>query len=227
MDLSLSGLWASMGVPAKCILAVLLAMLTWSVYVAIERLLYFGRARSQSRALAESISGPLSKGNLEGALKVAKEEAYKLSYLATILRAGLVEYATRADHHGLEAAKRGLERVTVTETAALRKGFNVLATTGSTAPFVGLVGTIFGIINAFGKMSSEGGADLTSISGGIAEALVSTAFGIAVAIVAIWVYNYFNAVVDDIGKDISISIQEFVDWAEKETLRRVEQPAAK
>ena len=121
----------------------------------------------------------------------------------------------------------GLERVALTEAASLRKGMNILATTGSTAPFVGLVGTIFGIINAFSMMSAEGGADLTAISGGIAEALVSTAFGIAVAIVAIWVYNYFNAVVDDIGKDISISIQEFVDWAEKETLRRVEQPAAK
>ena len=97
----------------------------------------------------------------------------------------------------------------------------------STAPFVGLVGTIFGIINAFGKMSSEGGGDLTAISGGIAEALVSTAFGIAVAITAIWVYNYFNAVIDDISKDMTTSIGELVDWAEKDALRRADGQAAK
>lgn len=227
MDLSLSGLWNSMGVPAKTIFFVLLAMLIWSVAVFVERQIYFLRARAQSRNLAEAISGPLSKGSLDGAIKMAKDEQYKLSYLATILRAGLAEFADRTDKHGLEAAKRALERVTVVETAGLKRGFNILATTGSTAPFVGLVGTIFGIINAFSKMSSEGGADLTAISGGIAEALVSTAFGIAVAICAIWVYNYFNSIVDEISKDISVSIMEFVEWAEKDVLRRSEHRAAK
>jgi biopolymer transport protein ExbB/biopolymer transport protein TolQ len=227
MDLSLSGLWASMGVPAKTIVFILAGMLVWSVAVFVERQLYFMRARKQSRDVAEAITGPLSKGNIDGAIKVAKDEQYKLSYLAVILRSGLAEFAERPDKHGLEAAKRVLERVTVTETGGLKRGFNILATTGSTAPFVGLVGTIFGIINAFSKMAGEGGADLTAISGGIAEALVSTAFGIGVAIAAIWVYNYFNAIIDDITKDISVSIMEFVEWAEKEVLRRSEVRAAK
>lgn len=227
MDLSFAGLWASMGPAAKFIVLVLAALLLGSVYVAIERTLLFTRARRQSRLLAEAISAPLGKGNLEGALKIAKDEAYKASYLATILRAGLVEYASRPDRHGLSAAIRGIDRVTVTETAALKNGFNILATTGSTAPFVGLVGTIFGIINAFSMMSQEGGGGLASISGGIAEALVTTAVGIGVAIVAIWVYNYFNAVVDDISKDITTAVQEFVDWGEKDILRRTEHQAAK
>ena len=111
------------------------------------------------------------------------------------------------------------------EVANLRKGMNVLATTGSTAPFVGLVGTIFGIINAFGKMSEDGGGDLTSISGGISEALVSTAVGIAVAIAAIWIYNYFNAVLDDIQKDMTTAMQEIEDWAEKDLHQRSSQAA--
>lgn len=227
MDLTPQHIWASMGVPAKMVVFTLLIMLFWSVYVAIERTLLFMKARRQSRDLAEAIGKPLGQGNLEGALKVAKDEAYKASYLATVLRAGLAELAARPDRHGVDAVKRVLDRVSTQENAALRKGLNVLATTGSTAPFVGLVGTIMGIINAFTMMSKEGGGDLTAISGGIAEALVTTAVGIAVAIVAIWVYNYFNAVLDDISKDVETSTKELIDWSEKEILRRAEQQAAK
>lgn len=227
MDLSPQHLWSVMGVPAKAIFVLLLVMLVWSSYVGIERVIAFVRARGQSRSLAEALAKPLSSGDMDASLKIVKEEVYKLAYLGTIVQAGLSEYKARPDQHGIEAMKRGLERVALNEAAALRKGMNVLATTGSTAPFVGLVGTIFGIINAFSMMSAEGGADLTKISGGIAEALVSTAFGIAVAIAAIWLYNYFNAVIDDIAKDMTTSIGELVDWAEKDALRRAESQAAK
>ncbi|MES2643798.1 MAG: MotA/TolQ/ExbB proton channel family protein [Myxococcota bacterium] len=227
MDLSPQHLWAVMGVPAKTIFVLLLVMLVWSVYVGIERMVMFLRARAQSRALAEAIAKPLASGDMDASLKLVASEQYKLAYLGSIVKSGLSEYRARPDKHGIEAAKRGLERMAMNEAAALRKGMNVLATTGSTAPFVGLVGTIFGIINAFSMMSAEGGADLTAISGGIAEALVSTAFGIAVAIVAIWLYNYFNAVIDDISKDMTTSIGELVDWAEKDVLRRSESQAAK
>lgn len=227
MDLSPQHLWSVMGAPAKAIFILLLVMLIWSSYVGIERMIAFLRARGQSRALAEAIAKPLSTGDMDASLKLVKDEAYKLAYLGLIVQAGLSEYKARSDAHGIEAMRRSLERVALNEAAALRKGMNVLATTGSTAPFVGLVGTIFGIINAFSMMSAEGGADLTAISGGIAEALVSTAFGIAVAIVAIWIYNYFNAIIDDIAKDMTTSIGELVDWAEKDALRRSESQAAK
>jgi biopolymer transport protein ExbB/biopolymer transport protein TolQ len=227
MDLSPQHLWHVMGAPAKSIFVLLLLMLTWSSYVGIERLIAFIRARGQSRSLAEAIAKPLSTGDMESSLKIVAGDAYKLAYLGVVVKAGLSEYKARSDHHGIEAMKRSLERVALTEAASLRKGMNVLATTGSTAPFVGLVGTIFGIINAFSMMSAEGGADLTAISGGIAEALVSTAFGIAVAIAAIWIYNYFNAVIDDIAKDMTTSIGELIDWAEKDALRRSESQAAK
>jgi biopolymer transport protein ExbB/biopolymer transport protein TolQ len=227
MDLSPQHLWSVMGAPAKAIFILLLVMLIWSSYVGIERMIAFLRARGQSRALAEAIAKPLSTGDMDASLKLVKDEAYKLAYLGLIIQAGLSEYKARSDAHGIEAMRRSLERVALNEAAALRKGMNVLATTGSTAPFVGLVGTIFGIINAFSMMSAEGGADLTAISGGIAEALVSTAFGIAVAIVAIWIYNYFNAIIDDIAKDMTTSIGELVDWAEKDALRRSESQAAK
>ena len=95
---------------------------------------------------------------------------------------------------------------------------NILATTGSTAPFVGLVGTIFGIINAFQMMGEAGGGDLGAISAGIAEALITTALGIAVAIIGVWLFNYFNGKIDEITDDMSVSVQEFLDWCEKQVL---------
>ena len=227
MDLSLTGIWAAMGIPARMVVITMTVMLFWCVYVAAERIFFFLSARGQSRQLASAIGAPLKNSDLAGAMKLVASEAYAKSYLAAILGAGLREYSARPDKHGIAAAKRALETVSTEEGAGLRKGMNVLATTGSTTPFVGLVGTIFGIINAFSKMAVAGGGDLTSISGGIAEALVSTAVGITVAIIAIWFYNYFNAVIDEVMKDVSVASAELIDWLEKDSLRRSEVQAAK
>ena len=95
---------------------------------------------------------------------------------------------------------------------------NMLATTGATAPFVGLVGTIFGIINAFQMMGEAGGGDLGAISSGIAEALITTAIGISVAILGVWLFNYFNGKIDEITNDMAVSVQEFLDWCEKQVI---------
>lgn len=227
MDLSLAGLWHSMGFGARVVFFVMIAMLIYCFYVAVERGIAFARGRGRSRALAEALAGPMGKGDLKTALKLIAEPIYKDAYLGTILKAGLAELNTRLDRHGAEAAERAMERSLLQEGSNLRKGMNILATTGSTTPFVGLVGTIFGIINAFSKMAEAGGGDLTAVSGGIAEALVSTAVGIIVAIIGVWLYNYFNAVIDDINKDLTTSSQELLDWAEKEILRRSEASAAK
>jgi biopolymer transport protein ExbB/TolQ len=98
----------------------------------------------------------------------------------------------------------------------------MLATTGATAPFVGLVGTIFGIINAFQSMGEAGGGDLSAISSGIAEALITTAIGISVAILGVWLFNYFTAKIDGITDDMQVSVQEFVDWCQKQILPEYE-----
>ena len=226
MNLTPQHLWASMGGPTKGVFLVMILMLVACVYVAIERTILYVRARAQSRDLGAAVSGPLSQGNMEAALKIVKDEAYKLSYLGIILRAGLEEYAKEPTAHGLHALQRAVQIKAPIEVANLRTGMNILATTGSTAPFVGLVGTIFGIINAFAVMATAGGGDLTAISGGISEALVSTAVGITVAIVAIWIYNAFNAILDDIQKDMTTAMQEIEDWGEKDLHKR-QQLAAK
>lgn len=225
MELSPQALWASTGTPVRIIIAIMVLMLVLCIYVAVERTIAFMRARKQSRLLAEAISGPLQSGDTAGALEVVRRDAFQHAYLGHMLLAGLTEFAARPDRHGIEAAGRALEKVSITEGASLRKGLNILATTGATAPFVGLVGTIFGIINAFASMAATGGGGLGAVSAGIAEALVTTAIGIMVAIVGVWMFNFFNGWIESIVNDMSVSTQEFVDWAEKQLWEPTESAA--
>ncbi|HYO95460.1 MAG TPA: MotA/TolQ/ExbB proton channel family protein, partial [Polyangiaceae bacterium] len=102
----------------------------------------------------------------------------------------------------VHAAGRSMERVKKHEVAGLQRGLPALATISSSAPFVGLFGTVFGIITAFQQMADPaggGGGGLATVSAGIAEALLTTAVGLAVAIVAVWLYNFFATRVDDFG----------------------------
>ncbi len=222
MSFSFEEIWAHMGVVALTVIATLFIMSIASVYVAIERSITYWKARTQSRLLAEAIMGPLGKQDIAGALKLAKDEAYKFSYLGHMLEAGLTELSQRFDGYGRDAAHRAMERAAMRETLDLKKGTAILATVGSTAPFVGLVGTVFGIINAFAGMAESGSGGLASVSGGIAEALVTTALGIAVAIVGVWLFNYFNNRAEHIINDMTVSVQEFGDWIEKVIVERGE-----
>jgi biopolymer transport protein ExbB/TolQ len=222
MDFTPQALWAATGTPVRIVLALMMVMAVWCIYVAIERTLALAKARKQSRKLAEALAVPMSSGDGEAALKLCGEEAYRVSYLGRLIQAGLVEFVARPDEHGIDSAVRGIERVSITEGASLRKGLNMLATTGATAPFVGLVGTIFGIINAFQSMGEAGGGDLSAISSGIAEALITTAIGISVAILGVWLFNYFTAKIDAITDDMQVSVQEFVDWCQKQILPEYE-----
>lgn len=212
-------LWDSTGTPVRVVILVMFIMALWCVYVTVERLIALGRARGQSRSLAAEIGAALSGGDGAAALALVQQERFKLAYLGHLIAAGLTEFQARPDRHGVEAAGRALERVTITEAADLRKGMNILATTGSTAPFVGLVGTIFGIINAFAGMAETGSGGLGAVSAGIAEALITTAIGISVAILGVWAFNYFTARIDAITNDMNVSIQEFIDWCEKQLLK--------
>lgn len=215
-------LWASTGTPVRLVIFVMLMMAVWCIYVTIERLIALNRARGQSRALAAEISGLLGKGDGRAALEVIRNEKYKAAYLGHLLLAGLAEFVARSDRHGIDATSRALDRATIVEGADLKKGLNILATTGATAPFVGLVGTIFGIINSFAGMAESGGGGLAAVSGGIAEALVTTAIGIMVAIMGVWMFNYFTAQIDAITNDMNVSIQELMDWCEKQLLKSSE-----
>ena len=98
------------------------------------------------------------------------------------------------------------------QIVSLKRGTAVLATVGATAPFVGLLGTVFGIINAFVSMGEAGGAGIQAIAVGIAEALVATGFGLFVAIPAVWFYNYFQTKIDNLTAEMTFVSKEMIDY---------------
>lgn len=226
MQIDLVEIWGQATGPVRFVIATMGAMGVGSIYVALERLWALTKARNQSRALAAELAGPFSKNDGAAALAIAKKPEFKDSYLGHLLVPGLTEFIARPDRHGLEATERALQRASIDEDASLRKGFAILATTGATCPFVGLVGTIFGIIGAFQAMA-DGGGDMDKLLLPIAEALIATAIGIAVAIVGVWLFNFFTHRVDAITRDMNTSVLELIDWCEKQLIAVDGQAAAK
>ena len=208
-------MWHQMGVPAKLVVVTLFIMSAWSIGVMIDRLIAFNAARQQSRAFAPAVAGALREGKLDEAIKVA--DRYKKSHLAKVVVAGLQEFQAHgasADLSGeqIEASKRALERSEAIVNAELKKGVSSLATIGSTGPFVGLLGTVVGIINAFQGMSSEKTSGLSAVAGGISEALVTTAIGLLVAIPAVMMFNYFTNRVEAFNVEMTNSSSELLDY---------------
>jgi biopolymer transport protein ExbB/biopolymer transport protein TolQ len=144
----------------------------------------------------------------------------KYSHLAKVLVVGLQEWqyqqemgeAERDKEAAVDAAKRAIQRATAVNLADLKRGLSGLATIGSTAPFVGLFGTTFGIINAFSGMALTGSGGIAAISAGIAEALITTAFGLFVAVPAVWAYNYFGGKVEGFNVEMDNSSSELLDY---------------
>jgi len=145
-------LWAQMGPLAKFVVIGLFLMSAYSIGVMIDRMMAYSAARKQSRAFAPAVAGALREGKLDEAVKIA--DRYKKSHLAKVVVAGLQEFqahqiSSEIPGEEIEASKRALERAEAIVHAELKRGVSGLATIGSTAPFVGLFGTVVGIINAF------------------------------------------------------------------------------
>ncbi|MBN2799354.1 MAG: MotA/TolQ/ExbB proton channel family protein [Deltaproteobacteria bacterium] len=218
---TLGEIWEHSGMLARGVIITLIVMVSWAVFVGIERLIAHQRARSQSMMLAAEVVSSLQESDITKALAQSNKEEYKSSYLAALLKAGLAELQERPDDYGVAAAKRALDKAASQEISKLSKGMTVLATVGSTAPFVGLFGTVFGVINAFQGMA-QAGSGLAAISAGISEALITTGVGIGVAIVGVWLFNYFNQRTDKVSQELAASEAEFLDWATKLVLARQE-----
>lgn len=211
---TLADIWNHSGYLARFVILLLAAMLLVSIVVSLERLIAFTRARSQSMALAARVVGPLQTNDVDAALTLAKKEEYKAAYLGAVLRAGLTELQERQDEFGVQNAHRAVEKAIGEEIAKTRRGMTILATVGSTAPFVGLFGTTFGVINAFQGMATAG-SGLASISAGISEALITTGVGIGVAVVGVWFFNYFNNRIEKVTEELVSSEADFMAWAHK------------
>src|SRR5450755_652371 len=211
-------LWHQMGIPAKAVVIILFIMSGWSIGVMIDRAMAFSAARKQSRAFAPAVAGALRDGKIEEAIKVA--ERNKKSHLAKVVTSGLMEFRAHQESgeipgETIEASKQALDRTEAIVHAELERGLGGLATIGSTAPFVGLLGTVIGIIDAFAMIDRNGATGMATISGGISEALVTTALGLFVAIPAVMMFNYFTGKIKAFDVEMDNSASELMAYLQK------------
>ncbi|HUL58100.1 MAG TPA: MotA/TolQ/ExbB proton channel family protein [Anaeromyxobacteraceae bacterium] len=226
MSFDLLSMWKTMGPFAKLIAAVLGVMSIYSLGVMGERLVTFARSVKASRSFAEQLRELLPAGKLVDAVELSKK--LRRGHLPKVLGLALEEYSRGIEalqttgprdvgnFDVIAAVNRAVDRSTLRTVNDLRRGLGALATVGSTAPFVGLLGTVAGIITAFQSMAATGSGGLGSVSAGIAEALVTTAFGLLVAIPAVMMFNYLTNRVEDMQVDLTDSATELVDFFMKE-----------
>jgi len=222
---SMMGMWEAMTWVGKAVVIILALMSIWSLTIAIERLWRFYKAKKESLELAKGITPLLRDHKLEQAISYAKDKKFKHSHLARVLSAGLTEFHYETsqerpeDFDVVESGRRAIERETLMTTAEMKKGLGNLATISTTAPFVGLFGTVIGIINAFRGMAISGSGGLGAVSAGIAEALATTAFGRFVAVPAVWMYNYFLNKIERFQVEMSNSSSQLIDYFIKNEAR--------
>ena len=215
MSWDLVEMWHSMSVIPKGVVICLVLMSVYCFATGIERLIVFGKAKQQSRILLKLISALWQEGKVEDSIKLCSDKRFKNSHLAKVLVAGLNELQFQQDSKSahvevVESAKRAIERATIKGVQEFKRGLNGLATIGSTGPFVGLFGTVFGIITAFQGMGVSGSGGIGAVAGGIAEALVTTGFGIIVAVVAVWFFNILLNRVDVFTGEMANASSELI-----------------
>lgn len=216
MEMDLGHIWVQMSPLVKCIMALLIFLSVYSLGVSLERWWTFRNAKKQSVKFALEIGPLLKQEKLKEAIDLAKK--YKSSHVAKVVSPGLMEFAYEAHganvagHDVVAAAERAIGRAAMMTGADMRKGLGGLATIATTAPFIGLLATVIGIIRSFQGMATSGTGGLGAVSAGIAEALIGTALGLFVAIPAVWLYNYFLNKIERFNVEMSNSSSELLDY---------------
>ncbi len=213
--MDLMNMWASTGPFAKGIIVTLAIMSIWSLTIVFQKFFALRAAQAETRRFAPEFSQFLDEDNLTEAINLAQN--YKKSHVARVLGNSLEEVkplisdgsVTVAD---INSAERAVEREMLMTIVDQKRGLGVLATVGATAPFVGLLGTTMGIVNAFTGMAASGSGGLSAISAGISEALITTAFGLMVAIPAVWMFNYFSTKIDNLTAEMTYTSKEMIDY---------------
>jgi biopolymer transport protein ExbB/TolQ len=217
MELSLVEIWESMGLMARLVAISLVAMGFASLVVTLERFLTIGKATRLSNEFASRARPLLEDRDLSTLRDLTGGVAYKNAPLPRLVRFGLDAYRANLDDESVgpvEMARRELARRLEQLAAEARRGMGILASTGSTAPFIGLFGTVIGIITAFQGIAASGGGGIAAVSAGIAEALIVTAIGLVVAIAAVLVFNYLTARFDKFDMTMQHAASELVDHLE-------------
>jgi biopolymer transport protein ExbB/biopolymer transport protein TolQ len=199
----------------KAVIVILVILSIYSIAVMIDKFRSYRAARNESLQFLPVFVKNLKDNNFAGALDAARR--YRRSHIAKVVSAGLIEYdndkAELTDAHDLVGAVgRALDRAVSLTSAEMKKGTGGLATIGSAAPFIGLFGTVVGIINAFTGIAASGSGGLATVSAGISEALITTAFGIFVAVPAVMAFNYFTTRLERFQIEMSNSSAELLDF---------------
>jgi biopolymer transport protein ExbB len=217
MNVSLIALWSEAGGFAKGIVVILAIMSMYALTIVIQKLFKIKKSEASTRKFAPQFSRAIQEENLDQAIALAEKN--KDSHVARVLGGALSEVkpllrdratVTAAD---INSAERAVERQMLIVLSEFKRGSGVLGTVGATAPFVGLLGTTMGIVNAFQSMSAGGAqGGLAGIGSGIAEALITTAFGLMVAIPAVWAYNYFTTKIENLTVEMTYTSKELIDY---------------
>jgi len=214
-SLDLMHIWATMSLLAKLVTLCLVSMAIGSLYVTFERVLVLRQTFLSSAKFAKK-SRPLLEEFEMGAVRdMAKLDEFAAAPLARLTKIGVVSWLRHdGDAAAVEFVRRELSRKLDQLGADARKGMGFLATVGSTAPFVGLFGTVIGIIVAFVGIAESGGGGLDAVSAGIAEALIVTAVGLIVAIFSVWIFNYLNGRFEKLDMTLEHAAGELIDFME-------------
>ncbi len=202
-----------------------LSLASWAIMIA--RFLQFQRASSQTTSFLE-----VFRKSQRFSEVASQGDRLQASPLVGLFRAGYIEIdaqvkAYNEDHpeeqksykiKSLTALERSLQRATNVEIALLSRGTGLLATTAAASPFIGLFGTVWGIMVAFQDIGASGSTSLVAVAPGIAEALVNTALGLAAAIPALMGYNYFARRIRDFRSQMTDFTLEFLNLAERNFL---------
>ncbi len=216
MNMSLWEMWKSMGFLAKGVAIILIALSIYSISVMIEKFMTYRASRKQSIEFLPELVRLLKEKQLQKAVDSTKK--YTKAHIARVVSAGLLEYQNQqgggvtTGYDRIGAIRRATDMATTLTNAEMKRGLGALATIGATAPFVGLFGTVVGIVNAFTGMATSGSGGLAAVSAGIAEALVTTAAGLGVAIPAVWAYNYFTERLERFTIEMNNASQELIDF---------------
>ncbi|HNX19981.1 MAG TPA: MotA/TolQ/ExbB proton channel family protein [Acidobacteriota bacterium] len=217
MNMSLGEMWSSMGFVAKTVVVLLLLLSIYSISVMIEKFVNYRTSKKQSIEFLPTLIKLLKENQVQKAIDVAKGANYKKAHIAKVVSAGLTEYQTQQsgvaqNYDRIGAIRRATDMQTVLTNADMKRGLAGLGTIGATAPFIGLFGTVMGIVNAFTGMATSGSGGLASVSAGIAEALFTTAIGLVVAIPAVMAFNYFTDRLERYTIEMNNASQELIDF---------------
>jgi biopolymer transport protein ExbB/biopolymer transport protein TolQ len=213
---SMKEIFASATIFNKGLMIFLAVLLLYQIYYVIERLVMYGQSSSASEKFLKLFMDTLRRGDFEASKRAAT--THQKSHIALVLKHGLdiFQYekqlkVTNANHDVIQPVERAIERGTAEVTELLKKGMATLATIASLSPFIGLLGTVIGIIAVFADLKAKGAGDINALAGSIGEALVTTALGLAVAIPAAWFYNILTNKQDQMIMNINNAASQMID----------------